>query len=123
MRIPSRSSTGTACSACLKANELMKRLMVKPIPQSNATPYICPQFAPLGKRARPAFMASQEKPNTPIWLPINNPAAMDEINARYGKNAVYPAAMPSGTEWTNELTLIPSNEIPVFANANNGKIP
>ena len=54
----------------------INRLMVKPIPQSRATPYIWTRLAPSGHVAQPHLTASQDAPITPTCLPMNNPAAM-----------------------------------------------
>jgi hypothetical protein len=57
----------------------MNRLMVKPMPQSSATPTSCDQLAPIGTSAKPARMASAAAPNTPTSLPTSSPSATPSV--------------------------------------------
>ncbi|MNH24432.1 hypothetical protein D3C79_843620 [compost metagenome] len=79
--------------------------MVKPMPQSIATPSNCPQLAPAGNAARRSLIASQVRPNTPTVLPASK-----------------PTAIPSGTGWVKLSNVMPANETPALANANSGRM-
>ncbi len=83
----------------------MKRLIVKPMPQANATPRTCSQLVPLGSCAQPAATARATKARIPTGLPITS-----------------PAVTPVVTGWVRSVSEIPANDIPAFANANIGRI-
>ena len=51
----------------------MNRLIVKPIPQANATPRSCNQFMPLGSSTKRSPTTSPTNARTPSGLPITNP--------------------------------------------------
>lgn len=106
-RMPRRSSKALPSPPfCSKAREPMKRLIVKPIPQSSATPWIWRQFTPSGRRARPPFTASQLAPNTPICFPRNN-----------------PRAMPRGTGSKSDPSVRSPSGSPALAKAKIGRMP
>ncbi|KAG0759886.1 hypothetical protein G6F22_019257 [Rhizopus arrhizus] len=83
----------------------MKRLIVKPMPHSSATPYNCVSDAWRGRLATPVLMASHAKPNTPSCLPRNR-----------------PSATPSGTGCARLSSPMPANETPALAKPNTGTI-
>ena len=90
---------------CSKARELINRLIVKPTPHNNATPYSCPQLNPSGFFAKPLLLAIQTKPKTPTCLPTNR-----------------PRPIPSGTGSSRIEGEIPSSETPALARANTGRM-
>ena len=81
----------------------MKRLMVKPTPQSRQTPKNCFQLDSAGRRAPARRISSQDAPNTPTALPSSN-----------------PAAMPRGTVCSKVAGVTPCSDTPAFTNANMG---
>jgi hypothetical protein len=72
------SDCSSGCSA--KASRPMNRLMVKPMPQSTATPRNCVQLAPTGRSASLRRIITADRPKTPTTLPASRPSATPSVS-------------------------------------------